>query len=199
MIRSTSSPRAVSMITGTRLVCRMRRSASMPSTRGIMTSSTTISKPACTASRAAASPSCTAVTAKPSRARYSASIAESSTSSSARRTVVTAPMIRAAYRLLPFFTQLYGGFTELEGPAADTASAGYLQEKSRMKPYIRNLVLAGGVAAALGATGALAQERAGGRPRNACSARQAARRRAALAARAGPQPGAARPGIQDLP
>jgi Spy/CpxP family protein refolding chaperone len=68
-------------------------------------------------------------------------------------------MILAAYRLLPFFTQLYGGFTELEAPAADTASAGYLQEKSRMNPYIRNLALAGGVAVALGGINAFAQER----------------------------------------
>jgi hypothetical protein len=41
-MRSASSPRPVSMSTGTRLRARMPRKVSMPSRRGIMTSSTTM-------------------------------------------------------------------------------------------------------------------------------------------------------------
>ena len=41
-MRSTSSPLAVSISTGTRLRARIRRSASTPLSRGSITSSTTI-------------------------------------------------------------------------------------------------------------------------------------------------------------
>src|SRR5690606_28665805 len=80
-----SSPRAVSMITGTWLVARMRRSASMPSVPGIMTSSTTRSAPGASASSAPRAPSAAVSVSKPSRARYSASISRSSSSSSTSR------------------------------------------------------------------------------------------------------------------
>src|SRR5580704_17123323 len=86
-MRSTSSPRAVSMITGTRLSARMRRSTSKPDSSGSMTSRMTRS----TAERAScSSPSgpVGAVTAlKPSSVTYSTSIAHRPWSSSMIKSV----------------------------------------------------------------------------------------------------------------
>src|ERR1700691_57569 len=81
-MRSTSSPRAVNIRTGTRLVTRKRFRISKPSKPGSITSSTIKSKPPCCAGSSAACPSLTHSTVKLSRSRNSLSSEHSSTSSS---------------------------------------------------------------------------------------------------------------------
>ncbi len=65
-MRSASSPRAVSITTGTRLDFRMSVSASMPVIFGIITSSTTSWHDGDSAAATPVSASCAMVTSKPS-------------------------------------------------------------------------------------------------------------------------------------
>src|ERR1035437_516186 len=84
-MRSTSSPRAVSMRTGTSDFWRRRRRISKPSMPGSMTASTTRSTPGWRAFSRPRFPSWAASTVKPSRRRNSPRRAASSASSSTSR------------------------------------------------------------------------------------------------------------------
>src|ERR1039458_662266 len=84
-MRSTSSPRAVSMRTGTWDFCRRRRRISKPSMPGSITSSTTRSTPGWRALSRPRLPSSAESTVKPSRRRNSPRRVASSASSSTSR------------------------------------------------------------------------------------------------------------------
>jgi len=86
---------AVSINTGTWLCARMRRSASIPPTRGIITSSTTIAYSPDSAPATPASPSWTTSASKPSCSMYSRSIDANSTSSSTNKTLLIAHLFSA--------------------------------------------------------------------------------------------------------